>query len=91
MPSILGSRVIGGVTARKGAWPWQVGIYYNGRFHCGGSLVTPYWFVTAAHCVDRFNSRGFDIVLGKYLYTRYKVSFNASPPKHAISLDLHGL
>lgn len=37
-------RIIGGKTARKGQWPWQVAIL--NRFKeafCGGTLISPYW------------------------------------------------
>eukprot|EP00112_Aurelia_sp_Birch-Aquarium-sp1_P017384 Seg402.2 transcript_id=Seg402.2/GoldUCD/mRNA.D3Y31 product=Ovochymase-1 protein_id=Seg402.2/GoldUCD/D3Y31 len=66
VPSFQSSRVIGGYDARPGAWPWQVALYYNGGFHCGGSLVNANWLVTAAHCVERTNPRGFEIVLGEH-------------------------
>ncbi len=47
------ARVVGGVDAVKGAWPWQIGVFStSGRFFCGGSLINPFWVVTAAHCVD---------------------------------------
>ena len=62
------SRVIGGTDAKKGDWPWQVGMYFYGRFICGGTLIAPNWVLTASHCVV---SRGrvrrassFDIVAG---------------------------
>jgi len=45
------SRVIGGVDATPGYWPWQVGLYFSGQFFCGGSLISPEWVVTAAHCI----------------------------------------
>eukprot|EP00112_Aurelia_sp_Birch-Aquarium-sp1_P006653 Seg1730.1 transcript_id=Seg1730.1/GoldUCD/mRNA.D3Y31 product="Chymotrypsinogen B" protein_id=Seg1730.1/GoldUCD/D3Y31 len=66
VPSFQSSRVIGGTTAKQGAWPWQVAIYYNNRFHCGGSLVNNYWLVTAAHCVDKTQSYGFHLTLGEH-------------------------
>jgi len=49
--NVFGSRVIGGIDAQKGAWPWQVLIRLGGSTHCGGSLINPFWVVTAAHCV----------------------------------------
>ncbi|CAH3103828.1 unnamed protein product, partial [Pocillopora meandrina] len=49
------SRVIGGVNANPGSWPWQIALLRgSGRsFSCGGSLITPEWVVTAAHCISR--------------------------------------
>lgn len=47
------SRVINGVNATRGAWPWQVGLHTSyGTFFCGGSLIAPNWVVTAAHCLE---------------------------------------
>lgn len=46
------TRVVGGTEAVNGAWPWQVSLQIN-HFHlCGGSIISPYWIVSAAHCVQ---------------------------------------
>ncbi|ESN97485.1 hypothetical protein HELRODRAFT_185899 [Helobdella robusta] len=45
------SRIVGGVKADKGEWPWQMALYASGRFSCGASIVAATWGVTAAHCV----------------------------------------
>ncbi|XP_067035083.1 chymotrypsinogen B-like [Acropora muricata] len=45
------TRVIGGVDARPGNWPWQIVLLLGGGFTCGGSLIAPDWIVTAAHCI----------------------------------------
>ena len=62
------SRVIGGTDAAKGAWPWQVGMYYAGGFICGGTLIAPNWVLTASHCVVSGGSTrvasNFEIVVG---------------------------
>lgn len=44
------SRIVGGVPAREGDWPWQVFVV-NGEGVCGGSIIAKRWILTAAHCV----------------------------------------
>jgi uncharacterized repeat protein (TIGR01451 family) len=54
---IVSPKIVGGSTAQEGAWPWQVAVLFNGMTpsngqFCAGSLITPEWIVTAAHCAD---------------------------------------
>ncbi|KAK7125540.1 hypothetical protein R3I93_021036 [Phoxinus phoxinus] len=60
------SRIVGGVTVTsKGVWPWQVSLQAFGRHLCGGSVITPYWIVTAAHCVQEIsNARDWTVYAG---------------------------
>ncbi|KAK2917106.1 hypothetical protein Q8A67_001480 [Cirrhinus molitorella] len=46
----LKSKVFGGENARTKNWPWQVSIHYNYTHHCGGTLITKDWVLSAAHC-----------------------------------------
>ena len=65
----VGSRIVGGTNANPGAWPWQVTMDYtehNAPHWCGGSIVTPHWIVTAAHCfVYGVDPKEYTIVVGK--------------------------
>lgn len=51
---VLGNRIVGGVPADSGQFPWQVGVYYiataGGLFFCGGTLISPQYVITAGHC-----------------------------------------
>ncbi|KAM6987458.1 transmembrane protease serine 2-like [Tautogolabrus adspersus] len=52
------SRASGGQPASLGTWPWQVSLQVAGSHRCGGAVISPYWIVTAAHCVARVSSPG---------------------------------
>ncbi|KAL8176910.1 UNVERIFIED_CONTAM: hypothetical protein K2H54_040060 [Gekko kuhli] len=59
------NRIVGGQDSKDGEWPWQVSIKMNGKHHCGGSLVTDEWIITASHCFKVFGEpSNFSVLLG---------------------------
>ncbi|MHB1185727.1 MAG: serine protease [Desulfobulbia bacterium] len=51
-------KIVDGKPAEPGQFPWQVALLTSAikdnerALLCGGTLITPRWIVTAAHCVD---------------------------------------
>ncbi|XP_067228719.1 tryptase-like [Chanodichthys erythropterus] len=63
----LNNRIVGGVDAFEGSWPWQVSLHsstYGGHF-CGGSLINSEWVLTAAHCLPGVSASSLLVFLGK--------------------------
>jgi len=44
------TKIIGGTDAAISDFPWQI-YFISGNYQCGGSIISPGWVVTAAHCV----------------------------------------
>ncbi|KAL0119332.1 hypothetical protein PUN28_009716 [Cardiocondyla obscurior] len=47
------ARIVGGASSSMGNWPWQVALYKDGNYQCGGTLIKDRWIISAAHCFYR--------------------------------------
>lgn len=46
-------RIVGGLPTGVNRYPWVARLVYDGKFHCGASLISNDYVLTAAHCVRR--------------------------------------
>lgn len=61
-------KVVGGSFTAIESHPWVAAIYHKGRFLCGGSLISPCWVLSAAHCFadsDDIKTEDLTVYLGK--------------------------
>ncbi|XP_013825034.2 PREDICTED: ovochymase-2 [Capra hircus] len=61
------SRIVGGRQVAKGSYPWQVSLKRRQKHVCGGTIISPQWVITAAHCVANRNTVStFNVTAGEY-------------------------
>ncbi|KAK3595696.1 hypothetical protein CHS0354_026916 [Potamilus streckersoni] len=49
-------KILHGRNAEHGQLPWQIALYRNGAYCCGGAIIHPNWVLTAAHCIEKVKS-----------------------------------
>jgi secreted trypsin-like serine protease len=62
----INARIVGGEVAVSHSWGWAVSLRDNrGRSICGGSIISRYQVLTAAHCVyDDPTASAYSVVVG---------------------------
>jgi secreted trypsin-like serine protease len=61
--------IVGGAISREHEFPWQVYLRTPGQatsFFCGGSIITPTYVITAAHCTDGKLASEIEVVAGEH-------------------------
>ncbi|MDE1465479.1 serine protease [Spartinivicinus poritis] len=56
--------IVGGSPTSAAASPYQAMLLMNGQQGCGGTLIDPYWVLTAAHCIDQANIYNLTVRVG---------------------------
>merc|ERR1712058_160193 len=59
-----GERIVGGHEAEEHQWPWQVALFIDDAWFCGGALISENYVLTAAHCAE--GASYFDIMAGAH-------------------------
>merc|ERR1712106_1166972 len=59
-----GDRIVGGIEAEENQWPWQVALFIDDAWFCGGSLISENYVMAGAHCVD--GASYFDVMAGAH-------------------------
>jgi len=69
----VGDRIVGGDPADPNSIPWQVGVgEFKGKnnsrlsLFCGGTILTPYHILTAAHCISPTCVKKLGVIVGEH-------------------------
>jgi len=60
-----GNKIVGGVDATHGSYPWQVRLDVGGG-QCGGTIIHNRWVLTAAHCCDGVPANQVTVFVGDH-------------------------
>lgn len=58
------NRIVGGKVTTPNDQPWMAGLWRQGKFYCGATVISSKYLITAAHCVYTFDPREIRVYLG---------------------------
>merc|ERR1712080_205515 len=86
-------KIVGGVSSKRGEFPWQGSLKRSGRHFCGGTLISESWVVTATHCIDAVSINQVRVTVGDHRLNGndagqkdYSVSRVVNAPRSDLSL-----
>ncbi|XP_011186210.3 serine protease nudel [Zeugodacus cucurbitae] len=71
---VFNGRIVGGSYSAPMQWPFVVAIYRDGKFHCGGTIYSENWILSAAHCVINYHKYYYEIHAGLLRRTSFSSS-----------------
>lgn len=74
------NRILGGRTAKPGQFPYQVSLRdaATNRHYCGGSIISSFWVLTAAHCIQYTEPEESVVVVGGHFVNVDGTVYNVS-------------
>merc|ERR1711862_493626 len=58
------AKIVGGEEATPHTWPWQVALFIDNAWFCGGSIISENYVLTAAYCAD--GASYFEVLAGAH-------------------------
>ncbi|BFF98991.1 serine protease nudel [Drosophila madeirensis] len=77
-------RIVGGGYTSALQWPFVVAIYRDGKFHCGGTIYSDRWIISAAHCVIKYAKYYYEVRAGLLRRSSYSPATQIQPVSHVV-------
>ncbi|XP_017135942.1 serine protease nudel [Drosophila miranda] len=77
-------RIVGGGYTSALQWPFVVAIYRDGKFHCGGTIYSDRWIISAAHCVINYAKYYYEVRAGLLRRSSYSPATQIQPVSHVV-------
>jgi len=61
-----GWRIVNGLNATHGSWPWMVSLQVYNQHFCGGTIIDDQWVLSAAHCFRSHAAGEITAVVGEH-------------------------